>query len=397
MIKITKKEMCCGCSACAAVCPKSCIEMKKDSEGFLYPEVDVSQCIDCGLCDKTCRVLHPVAEETLEQKAFLVQHGDVRVRKESTSGGAFTAISEYVIDRGGIVFGAAFDENFVVKHTCAETAEELKKFRNSKYVQSEIAGCYEKAKGYLDNGRFVCFSGTPCQIEGLLAYLRKPYENLLTVDVVCRAVPSPLVWEKYRKLKAQNREIIDAKFRDKEPYGYEYSQITMTFPEKKIKGGVESDFYLRAFFSNLSDRPSCYECKFKKRCRPSDITIWDCFDVYKFDKSMDDNTGVTRALVHSAKGRAVMSEIGKTNLIKEISCEDAVRGVKEMVRPTKRGEKREAFFADLNAMDADACFKKYFPMTPRVRVEKFVRNTSERLGIYKHVKRLAMKVIKKKN
>ncbi len=397
MINITDKEKCCGCSACAAVCPKKCIEMKMDSEGFFYPEVDTAQCIDCGLCDKTCRIINPVPEKEIPQKAFLIQHGDVQVRRESTSGGAYTAISQYIISKGGVVFGAAFDDNFVVKHTCAETEEELQKFRNSKYVQSEIDGTFEKAKAYLDAGRLVCYSGTPCQVEGLLSYLRKPYDNLITVDVVCRAVPSPLVWEKYKEVKAGDKAILAAKFRDKEPYGYEYSQITLTFPDKKIKGGVESDPYLRAFFSNLSDRPGCYDCKFKKRYRVSDITIWDCFDVYKFDKTLDDNTGVTRALVHSEKGLAVLSEIEKTSIVKEIPCEDAIRGVHELTKLTKRGERRADFFADINSMEAEECFRKYFPMTAKVKLEKFVRNTSERMGIYKHVKRLAVKVIKKKN
>lgn len=396
MINIEKKEECCGCSACYSVCPKQCIKMKPDNEGFLYPEVDTEKCIECGLCRKVCRIINPVKEEKSEQKAFLVQHRNLKVRKQSTSGGAFTAIAEYVIKKGGVVFGAGFDENYTVRHQYAESFRELKKFRNSKYVQSEIGDSFLQVRKFLESERLVCFSGTPCQVEGLLSYLKKSYDNLITVDVVCRAVPSPALWKKYLQLKSENRQVKNAKFRDKNPYGYEYSQITVTLPDRKLKCGVESDPYLRAFFSNLSDRPSCYDCHFRKRYRLSDLTIWDCFDVGKFDRKLDDNTGVTRVLVHSEKGRKIMNFVAGNNICVEISPDDAVEGVHEMKYSVERNPKRADFFRDLDSMETASLFEKYFPMTAKVRIEKFVRNTSEKLGIYRYVKKFALVLLGKK-
>lgn len=210
MIGINEKKNCCGCTACAEICPKNCIRMKPDEEGFLYPSVDESQCIKCNACDAVCPIQNPVVEKETTQKAYLVQHRDESVRLDSAAGGAFTAIATVVLQKGGVVFGAAYDENFHVRHSYVETVDELKKFRNSKYVQSELGDSFRLVKDFLQKGRWVCFSGTPCQIEGLSKFLRKPYENLVLVDVVCHGIPSPLVWDKYleyQKSSSQSRTI----------------------------------------------------------------------------------------------------------------------------------------------------------------------------------------------
>ena len=166
MIEITDKSQCCGCTACASICPKKAIVMKQDEEGFMYPIVDKTKCINCGLCDKVCLVKNQ-KEDKFEQDAYLVNNKDESIRSDSTSGGAFTPIAEYVLDRSGVVFGAAFDNNFKVVHTYVESKEELAKFRGSKYVQSYLGDTFLKVKEFLNNDRTVCFSGTPCQIEGL--------------------------------------------------------------------------------------------------------------------------------------------------------------------------------------------------------------------------------------
>ncbi|WP_295940075.1 Coenzyme F420 hydrogenase/dehydrogenase, beta subunit C-terminal domain [uncultured Alistipes sp.] len=391
MIEITDKQECCGCWGCANVCPKQCISMVADAEGFLYPVVDKDICIQCGLCEKVCPIIHATSDVEKPQKAYLLQIKDDRIRRESTSGGAFTAIGAWVIEQGGVVFGAAFDDDFVVRHRSARTFDELGVYRNSKYVQSRIGETFREAKKLLDAGTLVCFSGTPCQIEGLLGYLRKPYDNLILVDLVCRAVPSPLVLSKYLEVQ---RKIIGGKFenvlfRDKH-YGYKYSTFSIynSQKEKNYHTGVDKDVYLRAFFANISPRPSCFSCRFKKRYRLSDFTLWDCFDVSRFNKEFDDDKGTTRILTHTARAEAILQEIEPIVKLCEIPVEKAVEGVRELIQVVPCNVRREAFFNDLNAMEPEACFAKYFPVTLKVRLEHALRLASHRLGIYQFVKKV---------
>lgn len=392
MITINDKVDCCGCWACYNICPKKCISMDEDNEGFRYPVVEPANCIECGLCEKVCPIINVKPEVVNNQSAVLLQHKDADVLKESTSGGAYTAIGEWVISQGGVVFGAAFEKGtFTVKHQYVETIDALAIYRNSKYVQSIIGDTYSQTKEFLKSGRLVCFSGTPCQIEGLVSYLRKPYENLLLVDVVCRAVPSPLLLRKYINLKEQTNsgKFTKLYFREKY-YGYKYSTFSLynSDPKLEFHSGIESNYYLRSFFSGMAVRPSCTDCKFKKRYRESDITIWDCFDVYKFSKEFDDDRGVTRCLIHSSLGRKVIDNIGDSAKLLTIDTESALDGVKEMYHSVALNPKREEFFTDLNALSEQECFNKYFPITIRSRVERFIRMTMNRLGLYAIAKRV---------
>lgn len=330
MIVITEKKNCCGCTACYSVCPKQAITMQEDEEGFLYPKIDSVRCINCGKCDRICPIVNPKEEKEKEQDGYLVRHKDNQVIAQSTSGGAFTAFAESIIEKGGIVFGAAFDENLDVIHMGVDSKEELWRFRNSKYVQSKLGETFNHVLQELKKGRAVLFSGTPCQVEGLLAYLNGSYANLFTVDVVCHACPSPLIWSKYKEYRAKRKNgqktLRYAAFRDKRDYGYEYSQMSIESDNGREHYGVETDPYLRAFFSNLSDRPSCYDCKFKKRYRESDVTIWDCFEIQKFDKGLDDNKGVTRVLVHSEKGDELMVGAMAFSSVKKMSSDKILGG-----------------------------------------------------------------------
>lgn len=196
MITIIDKSQCCGCTACASACPKHCIVLKEDEQGFLYPRVDESKCIDCHLCEKVCPVLKPFEKQN-PQEVFAIINPDEEIRLASSSGGVFTALAKQILHAGGIVFGAAFDDNWQVHHISVTKVEDLALLRSSKYVQSRIEKTYTVVEEYLKKGTQVLFSGTPCQIAGLKHYLRKEYDNLLSVDVVCHGVPSPLVWEKY--------------------------------------------------------------------------------------------------------------------------------------------------------------------------------------------------------
>lgn len=397
MIEITDKSQCCGCTACSSICPKKAIVMKQDEEGFVYPIIDKTKCVNCGLCDKVCPVKN-AKEDTFEQKAYLLNNKNDEIRKDSTSGGAFTPIAEYVLSKDGVVFGATFDKRYRVIHTYVENKEELSKFRGSKYVQSFLGDSFKQVKEFLNNDRMVCFSGTPCQIEGLKSFLQKDYKKLITVDVMCHAAPSPLVWKKYLNYemsKLKGNEIEKVLFRDKSKYGYKYSTMTIKTDKDEYSRGVETDPYLRAFFGDLSDRPSCYDCKFKKQCHVSDFTIWDCFVVDNFDKNLDDDKGTSRILVNTENGRNIFEKIKENFIYTEVEIQSLVKNVKEMLHSVEVNERRTQFFKDLNEMKEEEFFKKWFPDTIKVKAERIVRVTMAKTGVYKSIKKLAKKILRK--
>lgn len=401
MIEIKDKSLCSGCSACASVCPKKCISMKTDAEGCEYPEVDQSKCIECGMCEKVCPIANPVVEKPCFQMAYLVQHKDKEILRQSTSGGAFTAIATEIIKQGGIVYGAGVVSNktysvdlaeLKVEHFPVFEAGDLSKFRNSKYVQSYINDTFVQIKKYLDSGTIVLFSGTPCQCEGLLSYLGVPYENLITVDFVCRAVPIRGLWVKYAEwlaghVQVQNGRVV---FRDKSKYGYSYSNLALYRDEDDpvYFSGVESDPYLRAFFSNLCDRPVCYSCPFKKRYRRTDLTLWDFFDVGRMSEMLDNNLGVTRVLTHSKAGEAIMESVvnGGSATVETVDPDLMISGFNEMYNSVPYNEKRSQFVEDLEAMDGASLMDKWFPDTMRVKAERVARRTLQSLGVYDKVK-----------
>lgn len=390
MIYIEDKKNCCGCHACANICPKQCIKMVEDEEGFRYPSVDIESCVNCSMCEKVCPIQNVgAADESFCQKAFVVQNRDEKVLRESTSGGAFSAIAKYVLDQGGVVFGVQLNENFEAEHGFVEKYEDLKRFRNSKYVQSNVGDAYREAKSFLTQGRKVLFSGTGCQIEGLFNYLKKPYGNLYVVDVVCRATPSPLVLRKYLEMQQEKGlSLMDVKFRDKY-HGYKYSNMSLfTKNNRDYHEGIDTDVYLRAFFSGMSIRPSCTECKFRRVHRRSDMTIWDCFTIDNFSKELDNDKGATRIITHSSRAEEILNSLHSELKIVEIDFNKAIDGVRELVDGPQMHPCRDEFFADLNKMPAKDVFTKWFPITIRHRLEKQARLWSNRLGIYAIMKKM---------
>ena len=375
--------------------------MIEDEEGFRYPHVNTDLCTSCNLCDKICPINNPITINKIPQKAYIAQHIDSQILKESTSGGAFTGIASWIIEQGGIVYGATYNKDFEVVHSKVDKIEDLSKFRNSKYSQSVIGNCFNEVKEYLKQNRWVCFSGTPCQLEGLYSYLgRKEYDKLLMVDVVCHACPSPKVFRKYiemqkTKIGINFENII---FRRK-TYGYKYSTMSIITenPNKNYHEGIDTDVMMRAFFSNISVRPSCYACPFKKQYRCTDFTLWDCFDVFKFSKELNNDKGITRILAHTEKAKSILQLLSNKMIIKEIEVNKAIEGVKEMVSSVKENPKRKDFFYDLERLSPQECFNKYFPLTIRHKIEKRIRLLGVKLGIYMMLKSIFFKLYKNKD
>lgn len=227
MPNLVEKDNCCGCSACENICGVDAIKMLADNTGFNFPVIDPEKCVECGACEKACPGLKPatIGKRVFTPRAFIIQHKDEIIRSQSASGGAFSAIAQAIIKEGGVVFGGAMNVELKVVHKEAKDLEELGLLRSSKYVQSEIGNSYKKAKEYLKTGRLVCFSGTPCQINGLHKYLDKDYKNLYSIDFVCRSVPSPLIWDKYVKYKrGKGKHLNQVVFRDK-LRGYSYCTL----------------------------------------------------------------------------------------------------------------------------------------------------------------------------
>lgn len=394
-INITSKEDCCGCTACASICPKNAITMKEDNEGFLYPYVDKEKCINCGICKKVCPILNKRKNKQIEQKGYIFQYKDKKIRKESTSGGFFTAISEYAIDNKGIVYGVSLDRDFVARHERVTKKEDLWKFRNSKYVQSDPNKTFKQVKEDLKNKLLVVYSGTACEIEGLKKYLKKDYDNLITVDVICRSVPSPLLWKKYIEYKNKNKNIERVLFREKK-YGYKYSNLCMHSKDTIIyNNGIDTDPYLRAFFSNIASRPSCYNCKFKEQYHKADFTIWDCFDVDNYDESFNDDIGTTRVLVNSKKAKDIFDELSKTHNTKEIDTDKLINGFHQMFNSIKYNSKRDDFFKELNTDECNIVLKKYFPNKVKNKLEKNIRILLIKIGCYSKIIKLGKRIRKR--
>lgn len=297
MLTFTDKSQCCGCTACASICSKQCIQMIEDKEGFFYPQINHSVCVDCGLCEKVCPVLHPVQAKE-KPAVFAAVNNNLEIRMQSSSGGIFTLLAEQTIQNGGVVFGAYFDEEWNVVHCYTETLEGLSVFRGSKYVQSSIRTSFQDVKRFLGQGRKVLFSGTSCQIAGLKNYLRKSYDTLLTVEVVCHGVPSLKVWKSYLSGKKNIRNI---NFRSK-TQGWKNFRLELIYADGKVEGvSLENNFYMKAFLANLTLRPSCYACATKIKNSQSDIMIADFWGIDQIQPEIDDDKGCNLVIVNNSE------------------------------------------------------------------------------------------------
>lgn len=367
MYQVNSKDECCGCEACEQICPKKCIKMHSDSEGFVYPTVDENLCIRCGLCVKVCP-LKNVASERLPLTTLAVKNKNSLIKKESSSGGFFYELARIIIENGGVVFGAAFDDKWDVHHIYTETDDGIHKMMGSKYVQSRIELSYKKAELFLKEGKLVLFTGCPCQIAGFQSYLRgRSYPNLILADFLCHGVPSPKVWQLYKdevleKIKRKTGEnllsvgfIDNIEFRNKDKGWRNYSFVVKGKSDH-INDNIlffdshKENIYMKGFLNNLYLRPSCHSCKFKRFQSHSDITFADYWGIYRVNPEFNDDEGVSMVFINTENGKQYFNKLkDKFNIIETKFIDTLTNGgLSKCILPHK---KRNYFFHQLTSSD----------------------------------------------
>lgn len=363
MISISDKESCCGCKACYNICPKECIEIVADDEGFWYPEVNEQNCVNCGLCEKVCPEINIYNNYDSESKPICLAawNNNENVRNESSSGGIFTALSQWILSNNGIVFGAGYDSNLNIIHKEIDAIHDLDELKGSKYVQSDINTMYKRAKYQLDNGKKVLFTGTPCQIAGLYNFLQKRYDELYTCDLVCHGVPSPKVYSQYKKsmIKKYNSDIQKLCFRDKE-YGWKVFSVSLKFNSgKNYIETLYDDVYMQGFLKNYYLRPSCYRCSYSKLPRVSDLTLADFWGVADKYPELDDDKGTSLLLINTANGKKMIDGSSNGIFIRECDLNHAILNNPCIIKSVDEPNIRTEFFKDFNTKDFNYVAKKY--------------------------------------
>ncbi len=347
-VRLAGRDQCTGCSACQAACPMGCITMKVDEEGFLRPLIG-DTCIRCRTCETVCPVLKGEERKlSFEPRVYAAWVQNKEIKKESTSGGVFSALASHVLKKGGVVYGAAFDEMFHLSHVCVEKEEELFRLRSTKYVQSDLGRSFNEIKDLLDLGKTVLFSGTPCQVDGLRHYLREPYEKLILCDLVCHGVPSPGVWEKYvGQMEADaGSAVASVSFRDKED-GWTRARFVAQFENgTQWAAPLMKTPYGRGFGMALFLRPSCYHCQYTTPERCSDLTLGDFWGVSAkaLPVSIRMEDGVSLVLSHTEKGQALLDAVDEEVSRVERSLQEAIEGNPRLKTPIEMPNKRSAFF-----------------------------------------------------
>ena len=356
MREICEHEKCTGCHACVSVCPKQCIHMEENQEGFLYPVIDESKCIDCGLCKRTCMVSGKAKKE-YEKKAFAMMNNDEEERRNSSSGGVFVLLAKWILSEKGAVYGAAFNDSFEIEHIRVDNIADIKKLQTSKYVQSRIGDCFKLAKKDLDNGKKVLFTGTPCQIAGLRGYLKKDYDNLYCQDIMCHGVPSPKLWRKYLK-EIQVGNLSEISFRDKSVSWWQFC-MRIKGDKREIKDIFYDNTYMKVFLSDIALRQSCTSCNYKELNYFSDITLADFWGLDKSYPELDDSTGVSLVLVNTQKGESLIKQISEKTRITQVEVERAVEGNRPAITNTPAHKNRGKFFENIDNMTVNQLKKRY--------------------------------------
>ena len=359
---LASHSVCTGCTACASGCPKDAIRMERDREGFSYPVIDPEKCVRCGHCTAICPILHTREQKALPA-AFAAWNRDDKVRKDSTSGGVFTALAEYVLESGGVVYGAAMDGKQHLRHIACFRKEDLWRLRGAKYVQSDLGDIYREVKEKL-RSRLVLFSGTPCQVDGLYRYLGSRPENLITCDLVCHGVPSPGVWEDMAHSIEQRKGkgLQAVRFRNKVT-NWKNSHFTTVYDDGTVDTApLFATEYGRAFGRALFLRPSCHSCAYTNLNRPGDFTLGDFWGLKDDELPEEQEKGINLLLVNTAHGSHIFDQLPLSR--QAFPVERAVAGNPRLASPIARPEERAAFFAAYALETFDQVRKKYCGMPP---------------------------------
>lgn len=376
MITIKDKKNCTGCSACASVCPKHCITLTQDEEGFAYPSVNLDACIHCDLCEKVCPVLHPGSSSTPSQTLAVVSNDD-EIRYSSSSGGVFSLLAQAILSKGGMVWGAVFDDSWRVIHQGTDQLEELWKFRGAKYVQSCLGDSFRRIRQILKEGHPVLFSGTPCQVAGLRGFLQKDYPNLYTVDLICHGVPSSKVFHRFLIEQVENHAIMDINFRHKST-GWRTYNLSLKYEDKGVvceKRILRKDnVFMEGFISNLYLRPSCYHCPAKCNSSGSDVTLGDFWGIERYAPELDDQKGISVVLLHTAKGRALFEEIGTKIRLKEMTYAQALTGNASLEESSTLNPWRTIFFQDMESQPFSKLVRSFDAPSLDLRIRRKLLN-----------------------
>lgn len=382
-LKERKKEDCSGCSACAKVCPMDAISMIADEEGFKYPRLDEEKCVNCGLCDKVCGFIPQEPKAELSQ-AYGVKHKNLETRITSRSGGAFVAFSDYVLQHDGVIYGAAMQPDYTVKHIRAVSGAERNEMKSAKYVQSDMGDVYPLVATDLNNNKMVLFSGTPCQVAGLYSYINAKKVNtdkLYTCDLVCHGVPSPKVWNDYIDFiqSKYNEEIQSANFRDKS-FGWDsHCESFVLASGKKV---VSRD-YTDLFYEHIMLRPSCHKCYFANINRFADLTLADFWGIEKNKPEFDDNKGVSLVLVNTEKGKMLFDDSVVNLEYFECDLKNCIQPT--LVKPSAASGRRSAFWEDYQKIRFEDLLKKYtIPLSIVPRTKRSLKQIMYTVGIRKH-------------
>ena len=345
-------DRCTGCETCVAVCPRKSIHMALNSGGFFFPAVDFNKCNGCCLCDKKCPVLNPKKRDPpAEQSVYAVWSKNADVRRESSSGGAFSILAQYILQRRGIVFGAAFDDGMELFHTAVHSEAGLKKLRGSKYIQSHTAEAFRETKKFLNQGKLVLFCGTPCQIDGLCRFLDNKTEGLYTIDLLCHGVCSNRAFQRYLKYyeKKRNQKIVDARFRDKSN-GWRVPTFVFSYHDGcEIKQKTRDNLFLSLMFTDLATRLSCYNCRFTCRTRTGDISIGDYWGIEEQHPEIKaTHKGVSLVLINSEKGRMLFENAKGSMEVRESVLSKAIYGNRALEKSCRKNIFREVTLFFLN-------------------------------------------------
>lgn len=356
-LKSGKKTECSGCTACMNICPKNAIQMIEDEEGFKYPRIDKEKCIDCGACYKICPNIKKDESNNIIE-AYGVKHKNDEERITSRSGGVFIALSDYILNQGGVIYGAELNSDFTVSHNRAENKKQRDKFKGSKYIQSDMNDIIKKVKEDLNNNKKVLFSGTACQVHAVKVSVPKKYhDNLYTIDLICHGVPSKKIFEEFLKYieKISGKTIKDFNFRDKR-FGWRSHYETSIFED-----GTEltTQYFKTLFYGHNILRPACHNCNYANTHRPADITIADFWGVENVAPEFQDKKGVSLTIINNLKGKEWFEAVKDELHTVYCSVEDCIKNTYTLNQPTPEAETREEFWNDYNDKEFEYIIEKY--------------------------------------